>query len=135
MNPRPSEVWTFKSRIAPKDEIKKKHHLCIGEDAIFLFVSTHRERKKKHRGVMVIPNSAVPFLPPTETRLSEISCTTIIQRETNDLSVPRDNPRGKVARDLMKDLLWHVKNSMQLTEDERDAILDAIYDFYGDSLN
>ena len=34
----------------------------------------------------------------------------------------------------MKDLLQYVRTSRQLTEDERDGILDAIYDYYGTAL-
>ncbi len=134
MKPCPSEVWTFKSPTAPKGELKPKHHLCIGSDAVFLFVSTHRLRKQDHRGVMIIPNSEVPFLPPTETKRSEISCTTIIQRMFPDPTVSRNNLRGVVDRRLMKQLLDYVRKSRQLTEDERDAILDYIYDYYGADL-
>lgn len=134
MRPRPSEVWTFKSPTAPKGKLKRKHHLCIGSDAMFLFVSTHKRRRQGHRGVMVIPNSEVSFLPPTATGRSEISCTTIIQRRFPDPTVSRNNPRGNVNRRLMKDLLGHVRKSRQLTEDERDAILDNIYDYYGADL-
>jgi hypothetical protein len=116
-------------------ELKPKHHLCIGYEGIFLFVSTHRERREDHRGVMIIPNSEVPFLPLTETRRSEISCTTIIERSFPDPTVSRNNPRGTVNRRLMKDLLQYVSRSRQLTEDERDSILDYIYDYYGTDLN
>ncbi|WP_168157383.1 hypothetical protein [Erythrobacter sp. QSSC1-22B] len=80
---------------------------------------------------MVIPNSEFDFLEPTETGRSEISCTTIIERKFPDNTVPRKNPCGTVARRLMKDLAHHVRDSKQLTEDERDAILDYILDFYG----
>jgi len=83
---------------------------------------------------MIIPNSEVPFLPPTESQRSEISCTTIIQRASPDPTVHRKNLRGSVKRRLMKDLLEFVRKSRQLTEDDRDAILDAIYDYYGTAL-
>ena len=134
MTPRPSQVWTFLSPTAPRGEIKPKHHLCIGGDGIFLFVSTHKLRRDDHRGVMVIPNSEVPFLPPTETSRSEISCTTIIERRFPDPTVPKRNPRGTVERRLMADLLQYVRTSRQLTEDERDAILENLYDHYGADL-
>lgn len=134
MRPNPSEVWSFKSPTLPDGEIKFKHHLCIGSDAVFLFVSTHRERTEDHRGVMIIPNSEVPFLPPTETKRSEISCTTIIQRIFPDPKVSRKNPKGTVDRRLMKNLLQYVRESRQLTEDEREAILENIYDYYGADL-
>ena len=83
---------------------------------------------------MIIPNSKVPFLKPTETRRSEISCTTIIQRKFPDPTVSRKNPMGTVDRALMRALLDYVRQSRQLTEDERDAILDNIYDYYGADL-
>lgn len=134
MNPKPSEVWTFKSPTAPRGEMKWKHHLCIGSDAVFLFVSTHRQRRQDHRGVLIIPNSEVPFLPPTETGQSEISCTTIIQRRFPDPNVPRRNPCGSVDRRLMKDLIKFVQSSRQLNADERDTILDYLYDYYGADL-
>ncbi len=134
MRPNPSEVWSFESPTLPIGEKKFKHHLCIGTDGVFLFVSTHRKRRIDHRGVMIIPNSDVPFLKPTPTQRSEISCTNVIQRNFPDPDVPRNNPRGTVLRRLMKDVLHHVRTSRQLTEDERDAILDAIYDYYGTAL-
>ncbi len=134
MTPYASEVWTFESPTAPKGELKPKHHLCIGYDGVFLFISTHRKRREDHRGVIVIPNSEVPFLPPTETKRSEISCTTIIQRRFPDPKLSRNNPRGTVDRRLMENLLRHVRKSRQLTEDERDAILGYIYDYYGADL-
>ena len=114
--------------------MKFKHHLCIGTGVEFLFLSTHHGPNKNHRGSMVIPNSEVPFLKPTETKRSEISCTTIIQRKFPDPTVPRRNPSGTVDRKLMKALLGYVRKSRQLTEDERDAILDNIYDYYGADL-
>ncbi len=134
MRPNPSEVWTFKSPTAPKGELKPKHHLCIGSDAIFLFVSTHHEWRTVRPGVMIIPNSEVPFLPQTESQQSEISCTMVIQREFPDPTVSRKNLRGSVKRRLMKDLLEYVRKSRQIAEDDRDAILDAIYDYYGTAL-
>jgi hypothetical protein len=134
MRPNPSEVWSFKSPTLPNGDKKFKHHLCIGTDGVFLFVSTHRKRREDHRGVIVIPNSDVPFLPDTETQQSEISCTTIIKRSFPDPRVPRNNPRGTVVRRLMRDVLCYVRKSRQLTADERDAILDCIYDYYGADL-
>jgi hypothetical protein len=134
MTPCPSEVWSFSSSSAPKGELKWKHHLCIGDDGLFLFVSTYRVREEDHRGVLVIPIDDVPFLPPTETRRSEISCTTIIARAFPDRTVSWRNPRGKVRRELMAELLVYVRTSPQLTEDERDAILDNLYDYYGTDL-
>ena len=134
MRPNPSEVWTFKSPTAPKGVLKTKHHLCIGSEATFLFLSTHHEWKANRPGVMIIPNSEVPFLPPTESERSEISCTTIIEREFPDPTVSRQNPQGTVDRRLMKDLLQYVRKSRQLTADERDAILDNLYDYYGSDL-
>ena len=134
MRPNPSEIWSFDSPTLPIGELKFKHHLCIGTDGVFLFVSTHHKKKKNHRGVIVIPNSEVPFLPPTKTRKSEISCTTIIERRFPDPKLAKNNPRGTVTRRLMKNVLHHVRTSRQLTEDERDAILDNIYDYYGSGL-
>lgn len=131
MTPCPSEVWTFLSPTAPRGELKHKHHLCIGSDGLFLFVSTHRHRRFDHRGVMVIRNSEVPFLPPTDSGRSEISCTTVIERRLPDPTVPKRNPRGMVERRLMAHLLQYVRASRQLTDDERDAILDHLYDHYG----
>jgi hypothetical protein len=129
--PKPSEVWAFSSPTAPKGEVKWKYHLCIGCDAVFLFVSTHRQRRQDHRGVLIIPNSEVPCLPPTETGKSEISCTTIIKRTFPDPDVPRKNRRCSVTQRLMKDLLKFVESSRQLTADERDSILEYLYDYYG----
>ncbi len=134
MTPRPTEVWTFESPTAPRGELKPKHHLCIGNDGIFLFVSTYKIRERDYRGVMIIPNSDVPFLPPTETRRSEISCTTVIERRLSDPTWTRRNPRGAVKRLVMAELIRHVRTSRQLTEDERDAILENLYDHYGTDL-
>lgn len=131
MQPKPSEIWTFESPTAPKGKMKSKHHLCIACEGIFLFVSTHRRRRQDHRGVMIIPNDAVPCLPPTETGKSEISCTTIIRRAFPDPNVRPKNLRCNVSELLMKDLVRFVENSRQLTADERDAIVDYIYDYYG----
>jgi hypothetical protein len=135
VTPRPSEVWTFVSPTAPNGEPKWKHHLCIASEGLFLFVSTHRERRQDHRGVLVIPNEDVPFLPPTETLKSEISCTTLIVRSFPDPTVPRRNPKGVVRKDLMSRLLAHVRASDQLTEEERDAVLESLYDYYGTDLS
>ena len=131
MTPQPSEVWTFQSPTAPRGELKFKHHLCIGIGGSFLFISTHRERKRSHRGTMIIPNSDVPFLPPTETGRSEISCTTIVSRAFPDPTVPKHNPRGIVERRLMGELVRFIRASKHITDDERYAILDDLYDYYG----
>lgn len=58
----------------------------------------------------------------------------VIQREFPDPTVSRKNLRGSVKRRLMKDLLEYVRKSRQIAEDDRDAILDAIYDYYGTAL-
>lgn len=131
MQPKPSDIWAFKSPTAPKGEMKWKYHLCIACDGVFLFVSTHRQRRQDHRGVMIIPNSEVPCLPPTETGKSEISCTTIIKREFPDPEVRPKNRRCSVSRRLMGDLLSFIENSRQLTADERDVIVEHIYGYYG----
>lgn len=131
MQPKPSEIWGFKSPTAPKGEMKWKYHLCIACEGIFLFVSTHRRRQQDHRGVMIIPNDAVPCLPRTETGKSEISCTTIIRRAFPDPNVGPKNLRCNVSQQLMKDLVRFVEKSRQLTADERDAIVEYIYDYYG----
>ena len=135
MSPKPREVWSFESPTLPHGDPKFKHHLCIGIGAEFLFVSTYRERQERHRGSIVISNEEVPFLPPTETRRSEISCTTIIRRTFPDSTVPRKNPRGTVDRELMKKVLRFVRTSPTLAEDERDDILDSLYDYYGSDLD
>lgn len=122
------------SPTAPKGELKTKHHLCISEDGLFLFVSTHRTRSQGRRGVLVIPNSYVPFLPPTQTNQSEISCTVVIERRFPDPTVSKRNPRGKIERRHMANLLLHVRTSIQLTDDEKDAILETLYDYYGADL-
>lgn len=131
MKPKPSEIWGFRSPTLPKGEMKKKYHLCISSDPLFLFVSTHRQRKQDHRGILIIPNSDVPCLPLTDTGKSEISCTTIIKRSFPDRNVPSKNPLCKVERRLMKDLMKFVQGSRQLTPDERDDILEYLYDYYG----
>jgi hypothetical protein len=134
MQPKPSEAWAFRSPTAPRGEMKWKYHLCIGCDAVFLFVSTHRHRRQDHRGVLIIPNSEVPCLPPTETGKSEISCTTIIKREFPDPKIPKKNRLCSVERRLMIDLIKFVQYSRQLTPDERDTILENLYDYYGADL-
>lgn len=98
---------------------------------MILFVSTYR---RDHLGSMRIPNSAVPFLPPTEFGDSQISCTTVIRRCFPDPIVPRKNPRGKINKQTVLDLVHFVETSKSLTLDERDAILDCLYDHYGTDL-
>lgn len=137
MKPIPSEVWGFVSPTRPRDESKFKYHLCIATEGLFLFVSTHKIWDGEHpdREFMIIDNEEVPFLKRTETGKSEISCTTVIVRRFPDSSVPKRNPRGAVKRKIMKKLFDHVRRSRYLTEDERDAILENLYDYYGSDLH
>ena len=131
MIPSPTEIWAFRSPTIPRGELAFKYHLCIDGVGIFLFVSTYR---KHHDGSMPIPNSAVPFLPATESGRSQISCMTIIRRTFLDHTIPRNNPRGRMAKETVLELVRFVETSKTLTGYERETILESLYDYYGADL-
>lgn len=78
---------------------------------------------------MAIPNSEVAFLPPTDTGMSEIFCSILIQATPRDLAGRR--PRGSVSRSVMMDLLGFVRIVDGIDEDTRDLALGALIDWYG----
>ncbi|UZK68851.1 hypothetical protein OKW76_12505 [Sphingomonas sp. S1-29] len=132
MTPQPSDVWGFRSPTLPNQELKFKYHLCVSDEGLFLFVSTY---KRKYRGSIAIPNSDFPFLTPTDSGMSQISCTTIIKRQFPDSSIPRKNPRGRVKRDVMKELLRYVKTTNTLTQKQKEIITEELYNYYGTTLD
>jgi hypothetical protein len=76
---KPADVVRFHSIIAGKE----KYHLCIGMRGLFLFINSPKPRMR--RGDFVVPRSALPFLEPTETGKSIISCSTIVRMTDGEL--------------------------------------------------
>jgi hypothetical protein len=114
------ELWSIEAG-------KPKYHLCISLDGHYLFVNSPKFRT--YPGDMVVSCTEFPFLDPTPSGQSIISCTLLMKKTDAELRACRAKKRGAVRKDLLSQLIKFVMNCPVLTQDERDYIIDAAGDW------
>lgn len=106
---------------------KPKYHLCISLDGHYLFVNS--PKSISYPGDMVVSCAEFPFLNPTPSGRSIISCTLVMKKTDAELRACRAKKRGTVRKELLSELIKFVMNCSVLTPDERDAIINAAGDW------
>jgi hypothetical protein len=106
---------------------KPKFHLCISLDGHYLFVNSPKDRT--YPGDMVVSCAEFPFLEATPSGASIISCTLVMKKTDADLRACRARKLGAVRKDLLSQLIKFVMNCPVLSQDERDAIIEAAGDW------
>lgn len=106
---------------------KVKYHLCISLDGHYLFMNS--PKVISYPGDYFIPCSEVPFLPPTPSGQSIISCTLVMQKSDTDLKRCGAKKLGSISLDTLRGLVRFVKESAVLTDDEKDIFYNATGDW------
>jgi hypothetical protein len=106
---------------------KKKYHLCISLAGHFLFLNS--PKKTSYPGDLVVSCAEIPFLPPTHTGASIVSCTLVLRFTDNDLRAMNAVRVGTVSPALLRKIARFVQDSPVLTDEQRDVFLDAIGDW------
>ena len=119
----PGDIIRFYSTRAGK----KKYHLCLSLDGHYIFVNSAKQ--KTFAGDFVIPCTELPFLTPTQTGNSTISCTVIFQMSDSDLTSKGAQKMGSISVNLMKRLLQFAENSVVLSEEDKEAIINGLGDW------
>lgn len=106
---------------------KTKFHLCISLDGHYLFVNSPKDRT--FPGDMVVSCAEFPFLKPTPSGQSIISCTLVMKKTDDELRAVRAKKLGTVRKELLSQLIKFVMSCPVLTQDERDALIEAAGDW------
>lgn len=106
---------------------KSKFHLCISSKNNFLFLNS--PKRTTYPGDFVVPCAEIPFLPPTESGESIISCSFVMTKTEAELACLGAKRRGSISMDLMVRLARFVMSSPVLTEDEKDEFIEAAGDW------
>jgi hypothetical protein len=72
--------------------------------------------------------STMPFLTPTETGKSIISCSTLIRMTDAELKHLKAQRLGSISFDILRDLIRFVEETPVLSPADKDAILDELGD-------
>lgn len=114
-------------RFASIEAGKTKYHLCISLDGNFLFINS--PKSTSYPGDYLIPCSELPFLPPTPSGQSIISCTLVMKKTDSELRRCNAKKVGSVSLDVIRGLVKFVRSSPVLTDDEKDAFFEAAADW------
>jgi len=106
---------------------KRKFHLCISFDGHYLFINSPKPRV--YPGDFIVDCKELPFLTPTSSGKSVISCSLVMKKSEAELTQSRAKKLGSVSHNLLSDLIKFVQASPLLTEDEKDAIIEAAGDW------
>lgn len=121
----PGEVVRFRSYVAGKT----KYHLCISIRGAFLFVNSPKE--KTYAGDFIVSCTEFPFLEPTESGKSVISCSLLVKMTEAELSHTRACCIGKVSPKLLREVIKFVEGSPVLSPEDKDFVLDELGDWVG----
>lgn len=116
----PGDIVRFYSEIAGK----RKYHLCLSLHGHFLFINSPKGRI--FRGDFVVPCTAIPCIPPTESGKSIISCSSLVKMTDHELKHVHAEKMASIDISILKDLLIFVEASPVLSPDEKDAIINEL---------
>jgi len=119
----PGNVIRFWSQEADKP----KHHLCVSQDGHFLFVNS--PKKRTYPGDLIVPCSDFPFLDPTPSGNSIISCSLVLRRTMADLERLQARLSGAVSAALLQKVFDFIENNPVLSEEEREPIITGLGDW------
>lgn len=119
----PGDVIGFWSEEAGK----RKYHLCISLDGHFLFVNSPKSRT--FPGDFIVPCTDFPFLPPTTTNESIISCSTVLRKSDAALNRFKAEKLGTISNSLLRRLLDFIEHSTVLSDEDKEAVLDGLGDW------
>jgi hypothetical protein len=103
---------------------KHKFHICISLNDHFLYLNS--PKKTVYPGDFCFPCSEIPFIEPTPSGVSIISCTTVIRLSKFELTRRKAKKKGSVSVDLMRKLAAFVRKTTTLTEDQKDEFLNSM---------
>ena len=115
----PGDVISFHSLEAGK----WKHHLCISLNGHFLFINSPKIGKA-YPGDLVVPCNEIPFLKPTTTGDSIISCTLVMHKTAAQLKGAKK--QGSISVDLLRRIVKFIEHNPVLSDETRDQILDGL---------
>lgn len=121
--PKPGEVYLLHSQ----DAGKKKFHLCIHINRGFLYLNS--PKVKIHPGDLILPNSEFPFLPPTETGDSIISCNLALKFTPSEFMSWRPKLKGCVSTSVLHQILEFVEATPAMSEEDKEFVLDGLGDW------
>jgi hypothetical protein len=116
---RPGEVYRLRSGIANKP----KYHLCISVGGGFLFLNSPKDRSWP--GDLLVDGGDLPFLPPTPTGKSVVSCSLVVIIGAGELA-RRAELIGEAPRSLLLSIFEFVEEADFLTEEDREIILAGL---------
>lgn len=119
----PGDVIEFHSVIAQK----KKYHLCISLNGCFLFINS--PKAKAYPGDFDFPCSELPFLTPTASGDSIVSCSQILRYTDGELLALHAKKIGVMKPPLVILLLSFIENSTVLSDAEKKIALDGLGDW------
>jgi len=119
----PGDVIGFWSEEAGK----RKFHLCISLDGHFVFLSS--PKNKVYPTDLPVSCSEFPFLKPTPSGLTIISCVAVMRKSDTELRRCDAKLKGRVTSALMRRLVEFVLTSPVLSEEDRGKFLDAAGDW------
>lgn len=106
---------------------KNKYHLCISLDGHYIFLNSPKQRI--YPGDLIVPCKEFPFLPPTPSGDSVISCTIVMKKSNADLAEHGARKLGSVSIDLLRRVVRFVESSPVLTDEEKETFLNAAGDW------
>lgn len=106
---------------------KRKYHLCISFDGHYLFLNSPKQQV--YPGDLVVDCCEFPFLTPTPNGKSIISCNLVMKKTDAELAAVGARCLGKASSALLSTLIKFVVASPILTQEEKDAILEAAGDW------
>lgn len=119
----PGDVVRFTSVEAGKT----KYHICVHLDGWFLFLNSPKQRA--YRGDLVVPCSEIPFIPPTPSGDSIISCSLVMHKTATELRTAKAVRVGSISVALLRKILIFVENSPALSEEEKEKVLEGLGDW------
>lgn len=119
---KPGEVYQIYSTIAGK----QKYHLCVALSGGFLFLNS--PKPKSYEGDVTVSNAELPFLPPTPSGLSVVSCTTVVRIGDGELA-RKGRLLGVAPKSVLTAVFEAVEEADFLSEEEREFILSGLEDW------
>jgi len=109
---------------------KEKYHLCIyiGSDSEpynFLFLNSGTG----YKGDLILKNQEIPFLPPSKTGLSVVSCSTIVRIKKKAISSSSCKNLGKISKSVARRIDKLAQETDALTEIDRNCVLEFTKNF------
>lgn len=106
---------------------KRKYHLCISFGGHYLFINS--PKPQPFPGDFVVDCSELPFLTPTPSGKSIISCNLVMRFSASDLIQYDAKRLGAVSPAVLNALIKFVMSTPVLSQDEKSAILNAAGDW------